>query len=592
MKDYKRTDYCGDLRLDAIGRQVTVCGWVQRNRNLGGLLFIDLRDRTGVIQCVFDGAGDSELFALAETVRHEFVLCVKGTLAARAEGMANPDMPTGAVEVRAVSLDILSTAKTPPFAISDAAGVNEALRLKYRYLDLRRPELQNNLVLRHRAAQIARRFYDSEGFLEIETPLLTKSTPEGARDYLVPSRVHPGEFYALPQSPQQYKQILMLAGYDRYFQLARCFRDEDLRADRQPDFTQIDIEMSFVDIDDILDVNERFIAELFQEALGVTIPLPLPRLTYHEAMRRFGSDKPDMRVGFELLDITDIARDCSFRVFNLAAATGGVFLINLSGHAAKFPRREIDGLAEWVKTYGVGGLAWIRLVGGQMTSSFGKFMTEDEMKAILDRAGARDGDVIFIVADTSAPRAQQALGALRLEGARRLGLLRRDDFKFLWVTEFPLFEYSEEDSRYVACHHPFTAPMDEDIPLLDEGKLGEVRSKAFDMVLSGTELSSGSIRIFDSDTQAKMFSLLGFTQEQMDARFGHLLRAFQYGVPPHGGMAFGFDRIIMLMAGADSIRDVIAFPKVQTAAELMMESPAPVDEKHLRELRLRLDNTN
>jgi len=588
MKNFNRTDYCGALRTDAVGQEVTVCGWVQRHRNLGGLLFVDLRDRAGIIQCVFDAAGDQELFQLAETVRHEFVLCVTGTLARRAEGMTNPDMLTGEVELRAAKLRILSASQTPPFEIEDAGNVNEALRLKYRYLDLRRPELQHNLMLRHKAARIARRFYDSEGFLEIETPLLTKSTPEGARDYIVPSRVHPGSFYALPQSPQQYKQLLMLAGYDRYFQIARCFRDEDLRADRQPDFTQIDIEMSFVDVDDILDVNERFVAALFRETLDVEIPLPLPRMPYREAMRRFGSDKPDMRVGYELKDITDIAKGCSFKVFASAAATGGVFLINMSGYAGKFPRREIDGLAEWVKTYGVGGLAWIRLLGGQTTSSFGKFMTEDEMAAILETAGAKDGDVVFVIADAKQSRALQALGALRLECARRLGLLKKDDFKFLWVTEFPLFEYSEEEDRYVACHHPFTAPMDEDLPLLDAGKLGEVRSKAFDMVLSGTELSSGSIRIFDPETQAKMFSLLGFTDEQMEARFGHLLRAFQYGVPPHGGMAFGFDRIIMLMAGADSIRDVIAFPKVQTAAELMMESPATVEEKHLRELKIQL----
>ncbi len=588
MKDYSRTDYCGQLRPGDIGRTVTVCGWVQRRRNLGGLLFVDLRDRTGLIQCVFDASGDASLFTQAETIRHEDVLCIVGALTRRG-GAVNEDMPTGEVEVRAATLRVFSASKTTPFEIEDETDVNEMLRLKYRYLDLRRPALQRNLMLRHKAAQATRRFFDNEGFLEIETPLLTKSTPEGARDYLVPSRVHPGEFYALPQSPQQYKQLLMLAGYDRYFQLARCFRDEDLRADRQPDFTQIDIEMSFVDVEDIFDVNERFIRSLFKEVLDVDIPLPLPRIPYREAMRRFGSDKPDMRMGHELIDISDIVKTSSFKVFSSAAATGGVHMINMNGYADKFTRRDIDGLGEWVKTYRVGGLAWARLTGGEMTSSFGKFMTEEEMAAILKRADARDGDVLFIVGDPKEERALQALGALRLECGRRLNLLRKDDYKFLWVTEFPLFEYSEEDDRYVACHHPFTSPMDEDIPLLDAGKLGEVRSKAYDMVLSGTELSSGSIRIFDSATQAKMFSILGFSQEEMESRFGHLLNAFQYGVPPHGGMAFGFDRIVMLMVGADSIRDVIAFPKVQNASELMMACPSPVDEKQLKDLHIALD---
>jgi aspartyl-tRNA synthetase len=584
-----RTDYCGALRPADTGRTVSVCGWVQGRRDLGGLLFVDLRDRTGLVQCVFNAAGDAAVFRQAEALRNEYVVCVTGTLSHRDPETVNPQLPTGQVEVRAASVRVFAAAKTPPFEIEDETDVNEALRLKHRYLDLRRPALQRNLILRHKAAQVTRRFFDQEGFLEIETPLLTKSTPEGARDYLVPSRVHPGAFYALPQSPQQYKQLLMLAGCDRYVQLARCFRDEDLRADRQPDFTQIDMEMSFVDIDDIFDVNERYIVALFKELLGVDIPRPFLRLPYREAMRRFGSDKPDLRFGHELRDITDIVKGSSYKVFSGAAATGGVHLLNMNGYADKFPRRDIDGLTDWIKNYRVGGLAWIRLIGGERVTSFGKFMTEDEMAAILKRADAQDGDVLFIVGDAKEDRALQALGALRLECARRLNLIRRDDFKFLWVTEFPLFEYSEEEKRFTSSHHPFTAPMDEDLPLLDEGRLGEVRSKAYDMVLSGTELSSGSIRIFDSATQAKMFSLLGFSDEQIEARFGHLISAFQYGVPPHGGMAFGFDRIVMLMVGADSIRDVIAFPKVQTAAELMMESPASVDTKQLQDLHIKLD---
>ncbi len=565
MSEYSRTHYCGTLRPEQAGAPVTVCGWAQRRRDLGGLLFVDLRDRTGLVQCVFNAANNPEVFALAETIRNEFVLCVKGTLSGRNAETVNPEMPTGAVEVLAERLIILSTAKTPPFEIEDDTDVNETLRLKYRYLDLRRPSLQKNILLRHRAAQATRRFFDGEGFVEVETPLLTKSTPEGARDYLVPSRVHPGSFYALPQSPQQYKQLLMLAGLDRYFQLARCFRDEDLRADRQPDFTQVDIEMSFVDVEDILSINERFIAALFRDVLGVEVPLPLPRIPYRDAMRRFGSDKPDLRVGYELQDITDIAKGCGYKVFSGAAAEGGVHMLNMTGCADKFPRRDIDELAVWIKNYRVGGLAWIRLIGGEMTTSFGKFMTEDEMKAILSRANAADGDVIFIIGDAREHIALQALGALRLECARRLGLLKKNDYKFLWVTEFPLLEYDEEERRYVACHHPFTSPMDEDIPLLETDP-GRVRAKAYDMVLSGTELSSGSIRIFDSEKQARMFKLLGFTPEQIEERFGHIISAFQYGVPPHGGIAFGFDRIVMLMAGSDSIRDVIAFPKVQTAA--------------------------
>ncbi|MDR1158522.1 MAG: aspartate--tRNA ligase [Oscillospiraceae bacterium] len=584
---YHRTDYCGALRPADAGRSVTLCGWAQGRRNLGGLLFVDLRDRSGLMQCVFSEEADRALFEQAETIRNEYVLCVTGVLARRAPEAVNPDRPTGSVEVRAETLTILSKAATPPFEIEEETQVGEALRLKYRYLDLRRPKLQRHLMLRHRAAQAARRFFDEEGFLEIETPMLTKSTPEGARDYLVPSRVHPGMFYALPQSPQQYKQLLMLAGFDKYFQLARCFRDEDLRADRQPDFTQIDIEMSFVDVEDVLSVNERFIAYLFKEVLDVDVPLPLPRIPHREAMRRFGSDKPDLRVGYELVDVTDIAKGCGFKVFSSAAATGGVHLINMTGCAGKFTRRDIDALSLWVKDYRVGGLAWARLLGGEMTSSFGKFLTDAEMASILARAGAQDGDLLFIVGDPNETRALTALGALRLECARRLGLLRKDDFKFLWVTEFPLFEYSEEENRYVACHHPFTAPMDEDLPLLTAGELGRVRSKAYDMVLSGTELSSGSIRIFDTQAQANMFSALGFTRAQAEARFGHLLTAFQYGVPPHGGLAFGFDRIVMLMTGADSLRDVIAFPKVQNASELMTACPSPVDEHQLHDLHIR-----
>ncbi len=587
MANYRRSDYAGTLRASDAGRTISVCGWVASRRDLGGLLFIQVRDRTGLLQCVFNAAENEALHKQAATLRSEYVVCITGPIALRDDAAKNPNMPTGDVELRAESIQILGVSKTPPFEIADDIDVNEALRLKYRYLDLRRPKLQESILLRHRAAQATRRFFDEEGFLEIETPMLTKSTPEGARDYLVPSRVHPGSFYALPQSPQQYKQLLMLAGFDRYIQLARCFRDEDLRADRQPDFTQVDLEMSFIDVDDILDVGERYIAYLFEQVLSIKVPLPFLRLTYAEAMRRFGSDKPDMRVGFEIIDLTDLMKTTQFSVFKEAASAGGVQMINLSGHAADFPRKKIDELTAWIRDQQhVGGLAWIRLTPDGTSSSFGKHVSPEEMEEILRRADAKEGDVIFIVADKKNRLALTALGALRVECARRLGLLRPNDYRFLWVTEFPLFEHSEEEDHFVACHHPFTAPMDEDIPLLDAGDLENVRSKAYDLVLSGTELSSGSIRIFDPVVQARMFSLLGFSDEDAQARFGHLLQAFEYGVPPHGGMGIGFDRLVMLMAGAESIRDVIAFPKVQNASELMMGCPSPVDDKQWKELGL------
>ena len=582
----KRTHYCGTLREAHIGSEVAVSGWVSRQRDLGGLIFIDLRDRTGIVQCVFDESVDKALFDQAFSIRAEFVLGVRGTVRSRGEKGKNPKLPTGMVEILVSELIVYARAETPPFEIVDDTNVNDELRLKYRYLDLRRPTMQNTIALRHRVGQIARNYFDEQGFLEIETPMLTKSTPEGARDYLVPSRVHPGEFYALPQSPQQYKQLLMLSGFDRYMQITRCFRDEDLRADRQPEFTQIDLEMSFVDVDDVIEVNEGFLQRVFKEVLGVEIALPLPRLTWREAMDRFGSDKPDMRFGLEFIDMTDIAKECGFKVFSEAARNGGtVRMINAAGFADRFPRKEIDALGEFVKTYRAKGLAWMKLSGGAMTSSFAKFLTEDELAAVKERAGAKDGDVLFIIADTSELTALTALGALRCELGRRLGLVKKDDYKLLWVVDFPLFEYSEEEGRYMAMHHPFTAPRDEDVAII-ESDPGRARAKAYDIILNGTELGGGSIRIHSTELQAAMFRALGFTDEDAQARFGHLLTAFKYGAPPHGGLAYGLDRLVMLLAGRDSIRDVIAFPKVQNASELMTSCPSPVDQKQLDELAI------
>lgn len=579
----RRTHYCGTVRTEDIGATISVCGWAQRSRNLGGLIFIDLRDRTGIVQLAFDEQTPKDVFETAFAVRGEYVLAAKGIL--RERSSKNPDLPTGDVELAVTEIQILSKAETPPFEIVENSDVNDMLRLKYRYLDLRRPDMQRAILLRHKIGKVARDYYDEQGFYEIETPILTKSTPEGARDYLVPSRVHPGKFYALPQSPQQYKQLLMLAGFDRYMQIVRCFRDEDLRADRQPEFTQIDLEMSFVDVDDVIEVNEGFLKRVFKEILDVDVKTPFPRMPWKEAMERFGSDKPDLRFGFELKDITPLVKDCGFKVFSGPAASGGsVRLISVKGGGA-FSRKEIDSLGEFVKTYKAKGLAWLKLSGGQRSSSFAKFLTEDEVDAILAAAEAQDGDLVLVVGDSSNEVVFAALGALRCECARRMNLLDPAEYRFLWVTEFPLLTHSEEENRYVAEHHPFTAPMDEDLPLLEKDPL-QVRAKAYDIVLNGTELGGGSIRIHQTELQEKMFSLLGFTEADAQAQFGHLINAFRYGAPPHGGLAYGLDRLVMLMAGVPAIRDVIAFPKVQNASEPMTACPATVDDKQLDELNI------
>lgn len=538
------------------------------------MIFVDLRDRTGIVQCVFDDTVSKEIFDIAFGVRAETVLCVKGTVRMRSN--PNHNIPTGLVEILASELQVLSRAQTPPFEIEDDTRVSELLRLEYRYLDLRRPSLQRNLMLKHKIMQSVRRFYDVNGFLEIETPILTKSTPEGARDYLVPSRLHEGKFYALPQSPQQYKQLLMVSGLDRYFQIARCMRDEDLRADRQPEFTQIDVEMSFVDIDDVLEINERMMATLFKDVLDVEISLPMRRLPYREAIERYGSDKPDLRFGLELNDLTAATRDCGFKVFEDAPYVGGIVVPD------KFSRKEIDKLTEFVKGLGVKGLAWHRAE----TSSFSKFI--GDMSSILTAVDYKDGELLLVIADTKPALAKSALGALRLECAKKLELIDHSAFSFAWITEFPLFELDDESGQYVAQHHPFTSPMPEDIPLFEKGDLGKCRARAYDMVLNGYELCSGSIRIHDSDIQTKMFELLGISKEEIESRFGHIVKAFSYGVPPHGGIGFGLDRITMLMAGTDNIRDVIAFPKTQNAAEVMMESPSTVDTQQLDELHIAL----
>ena len=569
-----------------MGKEVAVMGWVHKRRNLGSLLFVDLRDRTGLLQIVFGDQTDREVFDKAETIRNEYVIAVKGEVAPRAPEAVNPSMKTGRIEILATELRILSSSETPPFHIEENSGVNEATRLKYRYLDLRRPDMQENLMLRHKVAKIARDYFDENGFLEIETPVLIKSTPEGARDYLVPSRVHPGKFYALPQSPQLFKQLLMVAGYDRYFQVAKCFRDEDLRADRQPEFTQLDLEMSFVDVDDVITINEGFIKKAFKEALGVDIETPFPRMPYREAMERFGSDKPDMRFGMELVDVSDLVKECGFRVFSDAVTGGGsVRAINAKG-CGGFSRKEIDSLGEFVKTYGAKGLAWIVVEEDGIRSPIAKFFSEEEMAALLKRTCAEPGDLICFVADKDQV-VFDSLGELRVEIAKRLGILDDREFKFLWVTEFPLFEFDEEENRWTARHHPFTSPMDEDLEFL-ESDPGRVRSKAYDVVLNGTELGGGSIRIHMQDLQQRMFSLLGLSEEEARNKFGYLLEAFKYGVPPHGGMAYGLDRMIMLMAGRSNIRDVIAFPKVQNASDLMTEAPDVVDPKQLEELHIKV----
>ncbi len=584
----QRSHRCAELGLQNVGETITVMGWTQKRRDLGGVIFVDLRDRSGLLQVVFNSEAGKELFEKAEKIRSEYVLAVIGEVVKRAPETINPKMVTGEIEVIAKELRILSAAETPPLQIEEDSDVNENVRLKYRYLDLRRPDMQKNLILRHRVAKIARDYYDSNGFLELETPMLTKSTPEGARDYLVPSRVHPGKFYALPQSPQIFKQLLMVSGFDRYFQIVKCFRDEDLRADRQPEFTQIDVEMSFVNVEDVLTANEGFIKKAFKEALDIELQTPFLRMPYQEAMDRFGSDKPDIRFGLELVNLSDLVENSGFKVFADAVKNGGsVRAINAKGCGTKFSRREIDSLVEFVKIYKAKGMAWIVVEENELKSAITKFLTEEEIKAILDRVQAEPGDLICFIADKNEV-VYDALGQLRLELARRLELLDNKEYKFLWVTEFPLLEHDEEEKRWVAKHHPFTSPMDEDLQYLDSDP-GKVRAKAYDIVLNGVEIGGGSIRIHSQELQSKMFELLGFTQEQAWDRFGFLLEAFKYGTPPHGGIAFGLDRMVMLMAGRSSIRDVIAFPKVQNASCPMTNAPDTVEAKQLKELHIKVD---
>ncbi len=586
-KEDKRTKYCGEFRDADIGSYVCVMGWAQRTRDLGKLIFIDLRDREGIVQLAFDSDTPKEVFDLAFTVRAEYVLCAKGRV--RLRSSINDTLPTGRVEIAVEEMKILSVAQTPPFEIVENSTVRPELRLKHRYLDLRRPDLQKNIIARAKIASIAREYFAEKGFIEIETPDLIAPTPEGARDYLVPSRVHHGKFYALPQSPQLYKQLLMLAGFDRYIQLARCFRDEDLRADRQPEFTQIDLEMSFVTQDDVISVTEGFLKKLFAEFKGIELSLPLPRMTYEEAMNRFGSDKPDLRFGFELHDLSPLVMDCGFKVFAGAVAAGGsVRGINIKG-GAKFSRKEIDSLTEFAKTYRAKGLAWYKKSGGETSSSYAKFLTEDENAAIVGELGIEEGDLALIVADKNSV-VFDSLGALRCEVARRMGLVKPEDYRLLWVTEFPLLEYSEEDGRYYAKHHPFTMPMEEDLDKLEEAP-EKVRSVAYDIVINGTEAGGGSIRIHTPDIQNRMFRALGLSEEEAQEKFGFLLEAFRYGTPPHGGLAFGFDRLTALLLGLEDIRDVIAFPKVQNASEPMTKSPALPDPKALEELAIAVTET-
>ncbi len=576
MKGLKRTCYCGEV--EGVGKEVVVGGYVQKIRDLGNLIFIDLRDRTGIVQLAFDDGTDRSIFEKASSCRSEYVLLVKGTV--RERESKNNDIKTGNIEVYVNDLRILAKAQTTPFEIVDNSNTNEELRLKYRYLDLRRKPLQQNIIMRSKIAKVARDYFYENGFIEIETPMMIKSTPEGARDYLVPSRVHPGKFYALPQSPQIYKQLLMIAGFDRYIQLARCFRDEDLRADRQPEFTQIDLEMSFAETEDIMEMAEGFISRLFSEILGRDIPVPLPRMKYTEALERFGSDKPDTRFGMEITDLTDVVKDCGFGVFTSAIANGGtVRCITAKNGASTFTRKEIDKLTEYVKGIGVKGLAYIRWVEDAPNCSFGKFLGEGELDKILAAAGAEKGDVVFIIADKK-NTALTSLGALRLKCARQLNIIPEGKFNFLWITEFPFFEWNEETQHWDAMHHPFTMPMDECLQYLDTAP-EKVFAKAYDLVLNGTELSSGSIRITDYELQQKMFESLGLTDEEIEAKFGFLVEAYKYGAAPHGGMGIGLDRLAMIMCGADSLRDVTAFPKVQNASELMSNCPAAVDKDSL-----------
>lgn len=582
IEGLKRTHYCGTLRAEDIGKEVVVCGWVQKQRDLGALVFVDLRDRTGILQLAFTETTDKAVFEKATALRSEYVIGVRGIVRERAA--KNPELPTGDVEIEVSELRLLGKSETTPFEIVENCQTSELTRLKYRYLDLRRPDLQKNILMRHKITKITRDFFDENGFIEIETPMLIRSTPEGARDFLVPSRIHKGSFYALPQSPQLYKQLSMVAGFDRYMQIARCFRDEDLRADRQPEFTQIDFEMSFVDMEDVLSIGENYITRVFKEAIGVDIETPLPRLTYQEAMEKYGSDKPDTRFGLELQDLSETVKDSEFVVFASALSEGGsVRAFNAKGAAKVLTRKEIDKLAESAKGSGAKGLAWIRLNDGAMACSFKKFMTEDEMQAILTRMDAEDGDVILIVADRKTNLALSVLGALRKEVAEKLDLIPKDKFNLLWITEFPFFEFDEDTGEWLAMHHPFTAPMEECLPYLESDK-GNVRAKAYDLVLNGIELSSGSIRITDPELQSRIFDLLGLSKEEAYEKFGYLLDAFKYGAPPHGGMGIGLDRLCMQMLQADSLRDVVAYPKVQNASEPMTECPAKVDDIQLTDL--------
>ena len=587
MSGLKRTHRCGELSTGNVGESVTIMGWVQKMRNKGGLVFVDVRDRAGLIQVVFEeGSTDPAMLQKAAGLRSEHVVAVSGTVQKRS-GAVNTNIATGEIEVIPVALRVLSESETPPFPIEENSKTKEELRLKHRYLDLRRPDLQRNLMLRSQVATLTRQFLAEEGFLEIETPILGKSTPEGARDYLVPSRVHPGEFYGLPQSPQLYKQLLMCSGYDRYFQIAKCFRDEDLRADRQPEFTQIDMELSFVDVDDVIDVNERLLVRLFKDVMKMDVSLPIPRLTWQNAMDRFGSDKPDIRFGMELVDVTDVVRDSEFVVFKGAIENGGsVRGINAKGQGA-MPRKKIDKLVDFVKDFGAKGLAYIAIQeDGTWKSSFAKFMSEEQTASLIKAMDGENGDLLLFAADVNKV-VWDVLGNLRLEIARQLEILDKNEYQFVWITDFPLLEWSEEQNRFVAMHHPFTMPLDEDLPLIDS-EPGKVRAKAYDIVLNGNEIGGGSVRIFQQDVQEKMFEILGFTKEQAQEQFGFLLDAFKYGVPPHAGLAYGLDRMVMLMAQEDSIRDVIAFPKMKDASCLMTAAPGRVDEKQLAELGLEI----
>lgn len=587
MQGLKRTHRCTEVSTANIGETVTLMGWVQKSRNKGGIIFVDLRDRSGIMQLIFENGNISEEgFEKAAKLRSEFVIAVTGVVEARS-GAVNENLKTGEIEIRANDLRILSEAETPPFPIEENSKTKEELRLKYRFLDLRRPDIQRNLMMKSQVSTLTRQFMAKEGFLEIETPMLTKSTPEGARDYLVPSRVHPGNFYALPQSPQLFKQLLMCSGYDRYIQIARCFRDEDLRADRQPEFTQIDMELSFVDVDDVIDVNERYLAYVFKEVLGVEVSLPIQRITWQEAMDRFGSDKPDMRFGMELHDVSETVKDCEFVVFKGALEAGGTVRgINAAGQG-QMPRKKIDKLVEFAKGYGAKGLAYIAIAeDGTRKSSFAKFMKEEEMDALVAAMEGKPGDLLLFAADKNKV-VYDVLGALRVELAKQMELLDKNEYRFVWVTEFPLLEWNEEENRYTAMHHPFTMPMEEDLPLLDTDP-GKVRAKAYDIVLNGNEIGGGSVRIHQNDIQEKMFQMLGFTEESAYEQFGFLLNAFKYGVPPHAGLAYGLDRLVMLMAKVDSIRDVIAFPKVKDASCLMTQSPSRASDVQLDELGLEL----